>query len=164
MIVTTISAMGQRKTNPTDTLRIIGKIKSELSFTWSDFDTFKVIPINDIAISNQEGEIKKTLKGLKGILVKNILEKAEIKVEKPKFLNEYYFVFVAFDGYKTIFSWNEIFNSDIGNTTYLIMEQEGKSSKETEERIAVISTKDFITGKRYVKGLERIIVERVNAP
>jgi len=76
-------------------------------------------------------------------------------------LSEYYFVCIASDNYKVVFSWNEIFNTDTGKSVYIITSQDGKPAAETDTRIALISPKDQMTGRRYVKGLQRIVVERV---
>jgi hypothetical protein len=43
---------------------------------------------------------------VKGVLLKDILIKVEIDAETPKVLSEYYFVCIASDNYKVVFSWN----------------------------------------------------------
>ena len=72
-----------------------------------------------------------------------------------------YFVFKASDGYKVVFSWNEIYNTDSGNNFFIVTELEGKKLKELEQRIMFISTADLKTGRRYIKGLEKIEVRQV---
>ena len=161
-ILSALSVVGQRKISPTDTLKILGKIKNEKTFTLIDLDTFPQKNIADVVITDQQWEIKRTIKNLKGILLKNVLEKIELQVENHKVLNECYFIFVASDGYKVVFSWNEIFNTDTGNNLFIITEMGGKKIKEMDERILFISTKDLITGRRYIKGLQKIIVQRVD--
>jgi len=76
-------------------------------------------------------------------------------------LSEYYFVCIASDNYKVVFSWNEIFNSDTGKSVYIITAQDGKPATGLDNRIALVSPKDQMTGRRYVKGLQKIVVERV---
>ena len=82
-------------------------------------------------------------------------------LETPKVLSEYYFVCIASDNYKAVFSWNEIFNNDTGKSVYIITEQDGKPATALDNRIALVSPKDQMTGRRYVKGLQKIVVERV---
>ena len=60
-----------------------------------------------------------------------------------------------------MFSWNEIFNTETGNNLYIITEEDGKKMNEMDESILIASTKDFKT-RRYIKGLEKIIVERAD--
>lgn len=159
-LLTSLTTIGQRKTIPTDTLKITGKLKSGLTFITLDLDTFRTKIINDVIVSNNHGEIKKTVKGMKGFLLKDLFGTADFQTEKPRELNEFYFVFIASDNYKVVFSWNEIFNTETGKNLYVITEQDGKRINKMDERILVVSTTDFITGRRYIKGLERIIVKR----
>jgi hypothetical protein len=96
------------------------------------------------------------------ILLKDILDKVEIDAENHKVLNEYYFVCVASHNYKVVFSWNEIFNNPAGESVYIITGQDGKWAYLLDNRIVLVSPKDQMTGRRYIKGLQKIVVERVN--
>ena len=89
------------------------------------------------------------------------MDKVEIDSETPRVLSEYYFVCTASDNYKVVFSWNEIFNNDTGKSVYIITSVEGKTASALDSRIALVSPKDQMTGRRYVKGLQKIVVERV---
>jgi len=113
-----------------------------------------------LVITNHLGEKKSEAKGLKGILLKDILQTVEIKSESPKVLSEYYFVFVASDGYKVVYSWNELFNTNVGDSVYLITEKNSKPITEMDDTMLVVSTKDFKTGRRNVKGLTSIEIRR----
>ena len=154
-------AFAQRKVEPTDQFTISGKVKTELKFTLADLESYETKVIPDIMVTNNSGEVKSTAKGLKGIPLKIILEKLEFPIEKPKELNEFYFTFIASDGYKVVFSWNEVFNTETGNNIYIVTEKDGKKIKEMEDRILIVTTTDFKTGRRHIKGLEKIVVSRV---
>jgi hypothetical protein len=156
------NAFCQRKIDATDTLTISGKIKNNIVFTLSQLDTFAVKKIDDMFITNHHGEIKGAIKNLKGIPLKNILEKVEIIIDKPKELNEFYFLFISSDGYKVVFSWNEIFNTEIGDNVFLITEKDGEKLTTMSDRIIIVSTDDYNSGRRYIKGLNKIIVQRGN--
>ena len=73
-------------------------------------------------------------------------------------LNQYYFLFVASDGYKMVFSFNEIYNTEIGKNLFLVTEMSGKPIADMDNRIMIITTKDFKGGSRNMKWLEKIIV------
>ena len=98
---------------------------------------------------------------MKGVLLKPILDSLHFKAEKPKDLSAFYLVFVASDDYKVVFSWNEIFNTPVGEQLYLIVEKDGKPLSEMDERILLASVSDLKSGRRYVKGLKKIIVGKV---
>lgn len=159
LIVGGVSA--QRKIEVTDSFKIQGKIKSEKVITLQQLDSFPKQVLKDQIIYNHKGEIKDTIKNTKGILLKTVLAKIEFVYEKPKELNEFYFVLTASDGYKVVFSWNEIYNTPIGDNLFFITELEGKKLAAITQRIVVTSMSDLKTGRRYIKGLEKIEVKRI---
>ena len=150
----------QETMKPTNQFLITGDGVQEKQILINDLDSFQVHKINDLIITNHLGVKKELAKNLKGILIKDILEKAPIKVESNKQLNEYYFVCIAADGYKIVYSWNEIFNSETGKHIYLITEKDGMTIKNMPERILLITESDIATGRRHLRGLERIIVKK----
>jgi hypothetical protein len=145
----------------TQSFTITGKVKEEKKFTLDDLKKFTIHNIGDIAISNHKGEPKGMAKGLKGVLVRDVLETITLETDNPKLNSEYYFACKAADGYKAVYSWNELFNTTTGESAYLILEKEGKPMDVHDDNILMISSKDVRTGRRYVKNLETIIVGRV---
>ena len=159
---TVFSASAQKENIPTtENFSIEGKVKKSLSLSLADLSSYKSYSIDSIVITNHLGERKSSLKKVKAVLLKDILDKVEIDAETPKVLSEYYLVCIASDNYKVVFSWNEIFNSDTGKSVYIITAQDGKPATTLDNRIALVSPKDQMTGRRYVKGLQKIVVERV---
>lgn len=154
-------ANAQRDIRATDAVKITGDIKGGKTFTLSDLEKYPSVSLGDVSIKNHKGEEKSLSKNVKGILLKNLLDSIGISVEKPKELSAYYFVFIASDNYKNVYSWNEIFNNEIGNRLYIITEKDGKSLSQMEGRIQVLCLSDFNTGRRYLKGLATIEVKRV---
>ena len=145
----------------TASFTISGEVFTPLTVSVMDLKKWKEVDIGDLVITNHLGEKKSEDKGLKGILLKEILQTVEIKSESPKVLSEYYFVFIASDGYKAVYSWNELFNTAVGDSVYLITEKNKQRVTEMDDSILVVSTKDFKTGRRNVKGLSSIEVMRV---
>ena len=156
------SINGQRVISPSETLKIEGKIKAVKTISITQLDSFPKVAINDQTLYNHKGEAKGSAKNMKGVLLKTILADVKFDFEKPKELNEFYFVFVSTDGYKVVFSWNEIYNTEAGNNFYIVTEMEGKKLKDMEQRILFISTADLKSGRRYIKALEKIQVKRVD--
>ena len=115
LIFTSYSLIAQKENIPTtENFSIEGKVKKEMNVSLADLSSYRSYSIDSIVIKNHLGERKSTLKKVKGVLLKDILEKVEIDSESPKVLSEYYLVCVASDNYKVVFSWNEIFNNDAG--------------------------------------------------
>ena len=145
----------------TDEFRVTVNIKNEKIFHIAGLMKYKQDAIGDIIVKNHRGELKDTLKAMKGILLKQLLDSVEIITEKPKEYSEYYMVFTAADGYKNVYSWNEVFNTDIGNHIYIITEMNGKQLPQMEQRVLVMSLGDVNTGRRHLKGLTKIEFKKV---
>ena len=162
LAATVFSASAQKENIPTtENFSIEGKVKKGLTVSLADLSLYKSYSIDSIVITNHLGERRSSMKKVKGVLLKDILDKVEIDTENHKVLSEYYFVCIASDNYKVVFSWNEIFNSDVGKSVYIITGQDGNWAYVSDNRIALVSSKDHMTGRRYVKGLQKIVIERI---
>ena len=160
-LFTGYALFAQKENIPTtEGFSIEGKVKKEMTVSLSDLSSYKSYSIDSIVIKNHLGETKSTLIKVKSVLLKDILEKIEIDSESPKVLSEYYLVCIASDNYKVVFSWNEIFNNPSGNSVYIITSVDGKPASALDSRIALVSPKDQMTGRRYLKGLQKIAIER----
>jgi len=161
-VITGFFVSAQKENIPTtENFSIEGKVKKSLTISLADLSAYKSYSIDSIVITNHLGERRTSLKNVKGVLLKDILEKIEIDSESAKVLSEYYIVCIASDNYKVVFSWNEIFNSNTGNSVYILTGHDGKPASALDNRIALVSPKDQMTGRRYVKGLQKIVIERV---
>lgn len=146
---------------PTDQIKITGKVKQELTIRLADLAKYPAHRIKSFALVNHKGEKKADIKNLRGIRITDLLQPVEFATDSPKQLSEYYLVFVASDGYKVVYSWNEIFNSPTGLNTWVVTSKEGIDAANMPERILVVSPGDIHTGRRYLKGLTEIRVETV---
>ncbi|MCB9230930.1 MAG: hypothetical protein H6581_04670 [Bacteroidia bacterium] len=154
--------IAQRIIPATDTLSVTGQINQQVHFALAELEFMQAVPVEDQVIYNQKGEVKDTLTGMKGIPLKKLLAQVEYRVDKPRFLNEFYLLLVASDGYKVVFSWNEIYNSPAGDKMYLITELKGVPLRQLEQRILFLATADIQSGRRYIKGLRKIEVRRAD--
>lgn len=158
---TGLSTLAQRNIPPTESFQIFGQVKNPTTFQLADLDTFPKTVIKDQIIYNHKGEIKDTLTGMTGVSLKTLLTTIQYSYEKPRDLNEFYLVFIASDGYKVVLSWNEIYNTETGNYFFIVTAMEGKKLSALEQRIMFLSTADLKSGRRYIKGLSKIEVKRV---
>lgn len=156
-----VNAFSQHDIKPTDQFTIEGLVKAPFIFQLKDASKYRSIRMDSVVIKNHLKERKGSVKNLRGILLKEILANVAIEQDQPKLLSEYYFVLVASDGYKVVFSWNEIFNTQTGEFVFIVTEKDGKSGEAVPDRIALLSPGDDATGRRFVKGLTKIIVKRV---
>lgn len=162
LVIISVTVWGQKTDQQTNDFVVTGEIKKEIKFTLADIEKYPAKTIGDVVITNHLGEPRGTAKQLSGILVKDLLKNLELKEETPKRFSEFYLTFVAVDNYKVVYSWNEIFNSPTGDNLFLITSRDGKKIGDMEERILILTPTDFKTGRRHIKGLSTIIVERVD--
>lgn len=159
-LLTSHWATAQRNLAPTNQITISGQIKKTVQYTWQELDSFPKVQLKNRIIYNHKGEAKDTLRNLRGVSLKKVLEKVVYNYEKPRELNEFYFVFSASDGYKVVFSWNEIYNNPSGDGFYFVTEMNQKPIHDLSQRILLLAQDDEQTGRRYIKSLEKIEVKR----
>lgn len=161
LIFVSIQLAAQKQISTTDGFIVEGSVKQSKTFSLEDLAGLPVKEKDSIVITNHLLERKSTLKKIKGVLLKDVLNKVTIDQENPKLLSEYFIVCIASDNYKAVFSWNEIFNNETGRNILIITEYDGRKGNAMDNRIALITLNDEATGRRYVKGLQKIIIERV---
>lgn len=157
-ILIAAKASGQNAIITSDTFQISGKVKKQATYTLAALDTFKKTSVGDVEFIDRK-ETKYRAKNVKGIPLKNLFTNIEFDAENHKALNRFYFVFSAADGFKVVFSYNEIFNPQGSNNFYLVTDYNGKSMKDTDERILIISATNKRPGHKYIKALNKITVE-----
>lgn len=154
------TAFAQKDIQATTEFTVEGQVKKALQVNLDSIKAWPTEKLDSLVIKNHLGQRKSVLRDIQGIPLKSILDKVEILSESPKQLSEFYFVFIAADGYKVVFSWNEVYNHPAGEGIYLIAGKDGKDIEALEDKISVFSQTDLMTGRRYVKGLKRIVVKQ----
>lgn len=129
--------------------------------TYEHLKTYTMHSLDSLQILNHILQYKSTLRNCKGVLLKELLSDVAFDTPSPKALSEYYIVCIASDGYKVVFSWNELFNSPTGEHTLVVTEVNGIPTSSQKEGIVILTPTDFATGRRYVKNLKGIKIERV---
>ncbi|WP_294250185.1 molybdopterin-binding protein [uncultured Chryseobacterium sp.] len=143
-------------------VKVTGTIEKPVIVSLEDLKKYETHQITSIDILNHKLEFKKNLKNLKGVLLKDLLEQVKFNAASPKDLSMFYLVCIAEDGYKVVYSWNEIFNSTAEKQAMLITGTGGTSIADNKEGITLITPGDKATGRRYVKNLSEIIINKVD--
>jgi len=144
----------------TESIAVSGLVEHPLKLSVDDLKKFSVQQVSEVPVVCMSGADRGKLTSPKGVLLRDILEKASI-VTKNHDGNKLVVVASASDGYRVIFSWNEIFNSPLGDDILVYFQKNGLPLGDDEGRIAMISGKDIRNGARHVKWLERIEVRKV---
>lgn len=139
-----------------------GVIKKKLTFSLESFTNLPIIQLDSATIYNHLMQPKSMIKRIRAVSLKEVLSDMEILAESPKLLSEYYLVCTATDGYKVVFSWNEVFNAETESNILILTNFETDPLKEQKGNIALFVPGDKATGRRFVKGLQKITVLRIN--
>jgi hypothetical protein len=143
-------------------VKIEGRIKNPKIFSVEELKIMPAVYIDSLQLFNHLMIPRSTVRKIKGVLLKEILKNIEFDAASPKDLSEFYIVCVAADNYKVVFSWNEIFNSATGDKVLVATERDGVSVATHKEGLLLVTPTDRATGRRHVKELNRIIIQRVN--
>lgn len=145
----------------TSKFTISGLVKKGSIITMDSLKQYAIQTIGDIKVTDHTGAFKHEDDKLKGILIKDILSHTIFDVSSPKLLSTIYFQFVGSDGYKVVYSWNELYNTEVGNHVYIIMEKNGIKAADMKESPQMTSMMDFKTGRRYLHNLDKVIISSV---
>jgi hypothetical protein len=146
---------------PTHQFTISGQIKRESVITMDSLNKYPIKEIGEIKVTNHLGDFKHNDDKLKGVLLKDILSHSELTASSPKLFSRFYFTCVGSDGYTVVYSWNELFNTEVGNNVYILMEKNGVKADKMPESLQMASMLDFKTGRRFLHNLDKIIVSQV---
>jgi hypothetical protein len=70
---------------------------------------------------------------------------------------------IATDGYRAVFSWGELFNSDAGEQVLVIVAQDGKPLDDREGPLALRALADRRPGPRHVRNLCAVVARPLPA-
>lgn len=137
-----------------------GDVESELLLNVDSLKAMKTAVLRNFKLVCQNGKRTDTFQTMKGVLLKDVLNKAGIKQLNHKDRN-FFIVARATDNYKATFSWAEIFNNPTGENTYVLYEENGMPIRNRGDMILVCAN-DINTGPRHVIWLKQIEVTRVH--
>jgi len=145
----------------TDNLVVNGTVEHALTLSVDDLRTFPSRQVTEIVLTRQSGADAGKLENVKGVLLRNILDKAGLVTHDHNDVKKTIIIASASDGYKAVFSWSELYNSSLGDGVLVYFEKDGKPLADDEGHIAMISSKDTRTGPRHVKWLQSIEVRKI---
>jgi DMSO/TMAO reductase YedYZ molybdopterin-dependent catalytic subunit len=146
----------------TERLTVGGKVEHPLILTVDDLHQFPPQQLEEVALVRQSGADAGKIENLKGVYLRDILNRAALVTHDHNDVKKMFIVATASDGYKVVFSWSELYNSPIAEGVLVYWEKNGKPLADDEGHIALISTKDIRTGPRHVKWLQSIDVRQID--
>ena len=160
-IATSSVAYCQDEVQPSNSLLLEGDVVASVEFSLQAIDSMPSQKLPRFKLSTHSGELRRVIEGARGVLLKDVLATLELKAEKPRDFNRYYYILEATDGYKVVYSWNELYNTPVGDHVYLITRIGKSPATDLPERILCASLNDTVSGRRFVKCLKRIVLKKV---
>ncbi len=143
------------------TLTVGGKVQNHLTLAPEALQDFPVQIFPEIPIITRTGETRRILKDYAGVKLTDILDKSVLVSTDHNDLKKTIIIATASDDYKAVFSWNELYNTAVGQGVLVLFSREGKPLGDEEGRLALISTKDLHTGPRHVRWLQDIQARKI---
>ncbi|EXJ14934.1 molybdopterin-dependent oxidoreductase [Imhoffiella purpurea] len=144
-----------------ETVAVTGAVEQPLSLSVTDLEGFPPQQIGEVDMICDTGVNIGKKENLRGVLLRDILDRAKLKAPAPRDFRKMAVIARATDDYVAVFSWAEIFNSDVGDHVIVYFRKDGAPLGVEEGQIALISTTDQRTGPRHVRWLNRIEVRQL---
>lgn len=140
---------------------ITGLVERPLTIT---LDTLRTMPAQTggpINIVSTSGQVRRRIQSFRGVLLRDLLDKAHIQMPNQKEKGKYYIVAQATDGYTAVFAYNELFNNPTGKQVFILFEEDSKPIAD-DGAFVLLTADDTVTGARHVKWLNRIDIRKVD--
>lgn len=146
-------------TVPATQLAISGAVAQPLSFDAAALRQFPADQIVELRLPGRDAGAPASV--LRGVRLRAVLERAQIKMADHNTVKKLAIIASAADGYKVVFSWNELFNAELGESVLVLFERDGQPLAPAEGPLALMSGKDIRTGPRHVKWLQSVEVRQI---
>ncbi len=158
LVLLSASAFAQEVVKPTNSFVISGKVAKTVTITMDSLQQYPVKAIGSLKVTNHVGDFKHQDEALKGVLLKDVLSHTTFALSNPKLMSRLYFVFTGADGYQVVYSWNELYNTPVGDQVFILTEKNGIKAAQLPDNIQMVSMMDFKTGRRYLHNLSKVTV------
>lgn len=143
----------------TSKISVTGQVKQPLELSLDDLRKLPVLQMKMMPHGGlSKGKPAPVI--VKGVLLRDILEKAAVQTATPYDVKKSAILVTASDGYRVVFSWPEVFHSPIGEGAILYFEMDGKPLSDNEGRIALGSLRDN-GNYRYARWVSSIEVRTI---
>lgn len=143
------------------TLRICGRVEAPLEVDIDILKAMDTIEAKDLRLICGSGEPRGRISHCRGALLSDLINMADVVIEDHNDTKKMYIVAASADGYKAVFSWQEIFNSPVGEGVMVVVEKDGRQLYEEDNSVDLLSSCDYLTGPRYVRRLGSIEIVMV---
>ncbi|MDD3467534.1 MAG: molybdopterin-dependent oxidoreductase [Campylobacterales bacterium] len=145
----------------TTEISVFGSVLKPQKLNVAKLKELNTTEVSQMAIVCGSGETKESSVSYKGVKLIDVLDKVVVDIGEKHGRNKIYVVATASDGYKALFSYQELENSVIGDKVVVFYEKNGAEVPDYEGKIGLISANDKKAGPRHIKWLKSIEVVRI---
>lgn len=142
--------------NAAATLSIVGRVEKPLLLPIETLRTMDCLETVDLPMICGSGELKGRIGHCRGVLLAEVINRAEVVVKEHNDTKKMFVVAAANDGYRAVFSWQEIFNSPNGDGILVVLEKNGHPLYDGCGEVDLLSVRDHLSGPRYVRQLTTV--------
>ncbi len=139
-------------------LDVTGLVERPLCLKAEDLREMATIEIKALTLICGSGTEKETIESYRGVLLRDILDRASVIITEHHAPNWLYLKLTSNDGYRVIFSWQEINNTAVGDKAIVVFERQGRPLDESEGEFAFVSANDYRPGPRRMRYLRQVEV------
>lgn len=139
-------------------LDVTGLVGKPLCLNVEDLREMATTEIKSLTLICGSGAKKGTIESYSGVLLRDILERASVIITEHHAPNRLYLKLTSNDGYRVIFSLQEINNTVVGEKALVVFAREGRPLDENEGEFAFVSANDNRPGPRRMRYLKHIEV------
>lgn len=145
---------------PSHSVKFFGAVKTPREFTSADLQPMQPSDSGSMPVVCASGATLATVKNFRGVRLVDLLNQVGIDEQGHTDARRMVVIARATDGYLAVFSWSELFNTEIGESVLIAYEKDGKPLGPEQGDLLLISGKDIKTGPRQVRWLSEIEIRR----
>ena len=142
----------------THEVEVAGLVNRPLRLTVSDLRSMPHTEVNNVGLICGSGRNDGVVKSYRGVRLTAVLERADVVMKHHDSPNYMFVTVASSDAHWALFSYQELFNTSIGEQAIVIVERDGQPLDEKEGEIAFVSANDVRPGPRRLRYLQRIEV------
>ena len=133
-----------------------GDIDKAVRFDTQTLRAMAPTVIDKLPVVCKSGEEKVAPSRYKGVLLSSLLDQTSFSAQSFKMYNTMAVIVTARDGYRVMFSYNELYNTAVGQQVIVAYEKDGRDLE--NGALMLLSGGDTMTGPRHVRDVAEVEV------
>lgn len=142
-------------------LRLHGWVRAEVVVEPGDLRAFDAMRVDDFRVSCTFGGDHGGVRPMRAVALRDLLALVVPAFDARTDFKRTVLVAEGRDGYRAVFSWNELHNTPVGAGVVVAFDDDGHPLPDDTGPFALVSRLDEVSGPRFVRGLTGIELRRL---